>query len=113
MRALVITLSLGLLCGVAQAAYRVYRLSAVAVDAWGRPQGRPYVVLTTLDPYQYEQFSGAGARLRTTLIESWFCPGDTRGFRPYCDRPKVKEDRIPASDSKRVTLPYDRQPVIP
>lgn len=98
--------------GPLEASYRVYRLEATRLAYDGRPTGKPYVLLTTLDPIQYEQFTGAGSRVRARLLDTWFCPGDTGRFRPYCEKPRVK-DRAPATEDKRVPLPYERQPVIP
>ena len=104
-----------LLCGHAEAAYRVYQLKITTYDYYGKKVGKPRVILSTLDYLQYEHYHGGYRRMHVQMLDTWYCPGDTRNFRPYCPKPRVVE-RAPSSlrnDPKRVGLPYNRQPVIP
>ncbi len=103
-----------LFASVAQAAYRVHQLKLHGHDRTGKPTGKTLVVLTTLDPYQYETAQGRYRWLTVELLDTWYCPGDTRYFRPFCQKVKVR-GRVPNAldrDPKR-TLDYYRQPVIP
>jgi len=96
-----------------QASYRVYQLKIVQYDANGKID-RIYVVMSTLDPFQYENYYAGYRWMHVTLNDTWYCPGDTGHFRKYCPRPIVAS-RGPSSfdHPKRVDLPYQRQPVIP
>jgi len=105
-------LLVALFSSLAEASYRVYQLKIQHFDTAGRME-RTETVITNLDPYQYPAFLGGDGRMKVKMIDTWYCPGDTRK-RTYCERPRVKS-RDPASlpDNKRVPLPYHRQPVIP
>jgi hypothetical protein len=107
-----------ILCGVffcpfsVQAAYRVYQLKIENYNSKGRVEGKE-VIMTTLDPWQYEHYYGGYRWMTIKMVDTWYCPGDT-SRREYCAKPKVK-NRAPASDvpGQRVELPYNLQPIIP
>jgi hypothetical protein len=107
--------SLGILTwtDLAHAGYRVYQLKIEEYNASGKLD-KIHLVLSTLDHLQYEHYNAGYGRMRVTLADTWFCPGDTSHFRGYCPPPKVRV-RAPASydPPKRVPLPYNRQPIIP
>lgn len=96
------------------AAYRVYQLKVVHYDEKNRPSQRGMVV-TNLDPYQYEHYQGEFGRIRIQMVDTWYCPGDT-SRQAYCKKPKEKIlQRGPAGlfAPKREALPYKLAPVIP
>ncbi|MBI4402753.1 MAG: hypothetical protein HY537_01250 [Deltaproteobacteria bacterium] len=96
----------------AWAGYRVYQLKVTPFDLKGKAQ-KTRVVLSTLDPNQYQNYAGFGL-LKVELADSWYCPGDTGHFRKYCSKPK-EPTRVPASleRNKRIHLPVNLQPIIP
>lgn len=113
MRMSLLCLGLILVCSQAPAAYRVYVLKVEHLDEYGRTE-RTELTLSHLDPLQYEQYFGGVARERVTMMETWFCPGDTSHHRPYCAPPKkTKNGRRPASADDRTRVPLSRQPVMP
>lgn len=83
-----LTLALFLGASQAGAAYRVYKLEVNAFDERNRPL-KKQIVLSTLDPLQYENYHGGYGRAVIKLVDSWFCPGDTSRQR-YCSKPKIK-----------------------
>lgn len=95
------------------AGYRVYELKIEEYDVYGKLE-RVNKVMSTLDHLQYEHYYGGYGLMRVSLMDTWFCPGDTSHFRPYCRKPQVKEQFISTPEGRRrVPLPYNRQPVIP
>jgi hypothetical protein len=99
-------------CVSAEAAFRVYQLKIVNFDSSNRVETQQ-TVLTTLDPWQYENYYAGYRWMTIRMVDTWYCPGDT-SRRVYCAKPKVK-NRAPASSvpGQRVELPYNRQPIIP
>ncbi len=98
----------------AWASYRVYQLKLEYFDATGKKE-RERVENSTLDAIQYEQLTGGFGVVKATMLDTWYCPGDT-GRKKICDKPKVAGEptRGPAStQQKRGGLPYNYQPVIP
>jgi hypothetical protein len=98
----------------ALASYRVYELKLVHYNADGKVE-RVEMVLSNLDPFQYEHIYGFYRWTKVVMHDTWYCPGDTSNLRAYCKKPKVKNDRYPASmdHPKRTELPFNYQPVIP
>lgn len=96
----------------ARASYRLYQLKVTYLDS-GTKKSRDQTILTTLDPYQWENYYGEWSLVKVEMLDTWYCPGDT-SYHRYCDKPKVN-DRVPASSTypPRFRLPYNRQPVIP
>lgn len=72
-----------------QAAYRVFQLKIISYDEKNRPK-KQNKVLTTLDPYQYENYHGGFGRMKVEMIDTWFCPGDTHA-KTYCKKPIEKD----------------------
>ena len=95
------------------AAYRVYQLKVRSFDERSRPQ-KTAVVLSNLDPQQYEHYHSGYGRMIVNLVDTWYCPGDTSG-KAYCKKPKVKQlQRGPAGlFAPKRELDFNRQPVIP
>lgn len=94
------------------ASYRVHKLKLIYLDASGKVE-RTAEVLSTLDHYQYEHYHADYGEVKVEMLDTWFCPGDTRLYRKYCEKPKVRE-RSPSSTNQGTRiLPYNFQPVIP
>ena len=101
-----------MLCSSAFAGFRAHELKVVHYDVKGKAT-KTEVVVTTLDHLQYEHYHGGYGNLQVSLVDTWYCPGDTHG-KPMCKKPKAEPKRGPAStDPKRPGLPYGRQPYIP
>ncbi len=100
-------------CSIGQGSYRVYQLRLRHYDQVGKKRINR-VVLTLMDPIQYESFNGGPRVMSVELLDTWYCPGDT-SRKKYCKRPKEPVERAPASldHPKRIKLPYSLQPVIP
>lgn len=71
-----------------EAAYRVFQLKVISYDEKNRPK-KENKVLTTLDPYQYENYHGGFGRMKVEMVDTWFCPGDTHS-KDFCKKPKNK-----------------------
>lgn len=102
-----------LLATPAMAGYRVYQLS---IRARGKEQKQPQIVLSNLDPYQYESYYAGYGLIEVKMLDTWYCPGDTGHYREYCKKPKEKQkepEPTPRFDPKRVSLPRNLQPIIP
>ena len=99
--------------GIAQGSYRVYKLRVRHYDQTAKKKINR-VVLTVMDPVQYESFNGGPRNMKVELEDTWYCPGDTSSKR-YCKKPKERVERTPASLDypKRIKLPRNLQPVIP
>jgi hypothetical protein len=110
---MVISLLVLLLSVSAVASYRVYKLKVETFSVKGRLE-RVNVVMSTLDYLQYEHYYGGYGRMKVSLVDTWYCPGDTSRWREYCPKP-YWTDRFPASldHPKRTAVPYNLQPVIP
>lgn len=70
------------------ASYRVYQLKVTSYDEKNLPK-KQNKVLSTLDPYQYENYHGGYGRMKVEMVDTWFCPGDTHS-KDYCKKPKDK-----------------------
>ena len=97
----------------AWASYRVYQLRLRHYDQIGKKK-IDRVVLSFMDPRQYEAFHGGPATLQVDMVDTWYCPGDT-SQKKYCKKPKEPAARWPANleHPKRTKLPYHLQPYIP
>ena len=79
----------------ASAAYRVFKLEVRSFDERNRPL-KKQVVLSNLDPNQYENYHGGYGKTEVKLLDTWFCPGDTSRH-AYCPKPKESSSlRAPA-----------------
>ena len=109
----IIALALGLMAADAKASYRVYQLKLRHYDQTAKKKINQ-IVLSALDPVQYESFHGGPGVMKVELLDTWYCPGDT-SRKNYCKKPKGAAERAPASldHPKRNKLPYNLQPVIP
>jgi hypothetical protein len=92
-----------LLCLQSEAAYRVYKHKVEHYDEKGK-KIRTETVLSTLDHVQYEYYHSGYKWMRVQLENTWYCPGDTSGYRSYCPEPKVK-------NPGQGPIPYNRQPI--
>lgn len=105
-----------LACAQSEAAFRVYQLKVSYYD----PQIKKNVtksVQSSLDHLQYEHYHSGYGRMQVTLVDTWYCPGDTARKR-YCKKPiekKIPRDIASAYDKEKRTplLPLNRQPIIP
>ena len=112
-----IFLLLVFLPSLSHAAFRLYQLKVSYQD----PQLKKEVtktVMSTLDHLQYEHYHSGYGRMKVTLVDTWYCPGDT-ARKKYCKKPK--EPKVPARDiasaydkeKRKPLLPYNLQPIIP
>lgn len=110
---LLIVVCFGLIGRPAWAAYRLYKLQVTSYDERNQPK-KQAVVLSTLDNFQYENYTGGFGRTEVKLLDSWYCPGDTSG-KKFCDKPKDKLlQRGPAGlFAPKRDLSLTRQPVVP
>jgi hypothetical protein len=100
-------------CSPAWGSFRVYQLRLRHYDQIGKKK-IDRLVLTTMDPKQYESFYGGPAVIHVELADTWYCPGDT-SHKKFCKKPKEPPERWPANldHAKRTKLPYRLQPYIP
>lgn len=103
-----------------QGAYRAYKLKVQHYEPTMK-KNITRTVMSTLDHLQYEHYNAGYGIQKVTLIDTWYCPGDTGG-REICKKPKARKPtaRELASNpgaaydkAKRPTLDYNRQPIIP
>jgi len=94
-------------------AYRVFQLRIYVYDSEGKRIENTYSILSNLDHQQYQNYHAGNPLIKVVTIDSWYCPGDTRGFRKYCSKPKIKEFSPTLERAKRVNLPWNLQPVVP
>ena len=97
----------------AQASYRLYQLKITYLDS-GTKKPRVETVMSTLDPYQWENYNGVYGLAKVEMLDTWYCPGDTSRH-GYCAKPKVNDRTLASTYPGRVRFPYpyNRQPVIP
>lgn len=108
-------------CLEVKAAYRVYKLKVTQYEATMK-RNIVRTLLSTLDHLQYENYNAGYGVQKVVLVDTWYCPGDTRG-KPLCPKPKFKPSpsaRDLASHPgaaydkpKRPEIDFNRQPVIP
>lgn len=98
---------------VAEGSYRVYQLRLRHYDQVGKKKINR-VLLTSMDPMQYQSFHKGPLAMQVEMLDTWYCPGDT-SLKKYCNKPKEPIDRGPASldHPKRNKIPFNFQPVIP
>lgn len=96
-----------------EGSYRLYQLRIRHYDQLAKKKINR-VVLTTMDPVQYEGFHGGPGVMKVEFLDTWYCPGDT-SHKKVCNKPKEPIQRGPASldHPKRIQLPRNLQPVIP
>ncbi|MFM8312760.1 MAG: hypothetical protein ACKOA8_00575, partial [Deltaproteobacteria bacterium] len=75
-----------LLCSPAMASYRIYQLRLRHYDQLGKKKINR-VILSFMDPKQYESFHGGPAVMSVEMLDTWYCPGDT-SRKKYCKKPK-------------------------
>ena len=96
------------------ASYRVYKLKVVQYDI-STKKNLSLEVMSTMDHLQYEHYRSGYGRMKVSLLDTWYCPGDTSRHK-LCMKPKEKDivRGLAAYDrAKRSNIPYNRQPVIP
>ncbi len=95
------------------ASYRIYQLRLRHYDQLGKKKINR-VILSFMDPKQYESFHGGPAVMSVEMLDTWYCPGDT-SRKKYCKKPKEAPERWPANldPPKRTKLPRNLQPYIP
>ena len=112
-------LTLGI-CFDAEAAYRAYKLEVTHFEP-SMKKNVTLTVLSVLDHLQYEHYHAGYGLQKVILVDTWYCPGDTRG-KAICQKPKVRAPS--ASDlaarpgaaydkPQRPDIDFNRQPVIP
>jgi len=48
---------------------------------------KPKSIITSLSPSSYLSFFGSSNNFKIDLLRTWFCPGDTSGFKKLCLSP--------------------------
>ena len=94
-----------------EAAYRAYKHRVFVYE--GRRIYNAYYVLSNLDSQQYQNYHAGMGNIKVVNVDSWYCGGDTNGFRKYCAKPRVKRTPPSLERPKRVEIPFEFQPVIP
>ena len=108
------------LCLESSAAYRAYKLKVTFFEPTLK-RNITQTVVSTLDHLQYENYHSGYGTQTVDLIDTWYCPGDTRR-KEICKKPHVPSP--PARDlashpgaaydkAKRAEIDYNRQPIIP
>ena len=111
MRSCQILFFLVLFAAPSLASYRVYKLKIFHYDFRGKKAGTE-LLLSTMDPLQYEHYHTGYRRDLVQLVDTWHCPGDTNA-KAYCPKPKWRDPFVRDPRDKRPYLPYNFQPVIP
>ena len=72
--------------------YRAYQLLVERPEPQVRDGKFRWIVVTPLSPTHYSAYHGGANALRTRLLRTWMCPGDTGSFQKTCKSPYTLEN---------------------
>lgn len=93
--------------GSAWAEYRAHQLEVTDLLVCRldkQEKCKRFQVVTAMSPDLYVRTHGGQERIGVILLATWFCRGDTSGFRAVCTRPAPRKPKFAAGDEVEVRL---------
>jgi hypothetical protein len=89
--------------------YRAYQLLVERPEPQVRDGKFRWVVVTPLSPTHYSSYHGGSRAIRTRLLRTWMCPGDTGSFQRTCKSPYPLQ-KIPKELLDDRTIAFEKIP---